>query len=146
MSHVTRISVEVKDLDTLEAACKRIGCELIRDKRTYAWYGRSVGNTALPEGFTEADLGKCDHAIRVPGAPYEVGVVSRRDGRHGYTLLWDSWVNGGLERELGADAGRLVQAYGAEATTRAARRQGYVVTETQQADGSVLLHVRGGTP
>ncbi len=66
------------------------------------------------------------------------------DGRSGYTLLWDSWASGGLEQQLGAGAGRLVQAYATEAATRAARRQGYSVTETQQADGTVVLHVRGG--
>lgn len=142
MSHIAKIEIEVRDLDTLEAACKRIGCALARGQTSYAWFGRSMSDYPLPEGFSVTDLGKCEHAVRVPGASYEIGVVTRRDGREGYTMLWDSWGSGGLERVLGKNAGRLVQAYGVEAATRAARRAGHHVTETTQADGSVLLRVR----
>jgi hypothetical protein len=142
MSHVAKIEVEIRDLEALAAACQRIGCELHMGQREYAWFGTSVGDYPLPEGFKAADLGKCEHAISVPGASYEVGVVARRDGRQGYTLLWDSWSSGGLERKLGQGASRLVQAYGVEAATRAARRQGYSVTETTREDGAIVLKVR----
>lgn len=142
MSHVTKIEIEIRDLEALAAACTRIGCTFVPGQGFYAWYGTSVGDTPLPEGFAEEDLGKCEHAIRVPRASYEIGVVSRRDGQPGYALLWDSWSAGGLEHELGKGARKLVQAYGVEAATRAARRQGYSVTETTQSDGSVVLNVR----
>jgi len=143
MSHIAKISIEIKDLDALAAACRRVGCELRLGQSTYSWYGTSVGDTLLPEGFKVEDLGKCEHAVSVPGAGYEVGVVARRDGRPGYALLWDSWSYGGLERKLGQGARRLVQAYGIEAATRAARRQGCSVTETVREDGAVVLKVRG---
>lgn len=142
MSHIAKIEIEVRDLDALDAACRRVGCTFVREQTTYAWYGRSVDDYPLPVGFGVEDLGHCEHAVRVPGARYEIGVTARRDGRPGYALLWDSYERGGLEQVLGAGAGRLVQAYGVEAATRAARRQGYAVTETAQADGSVVLHVR----
>lgn len=142
MSHVARIEIEIRDLATLDAACKRIGCTLVRDQTTYRWFGRHVGDYPLPEGFTVEDLGKCTHAIRVPGASYEVGVTPRRDGRPGWTLLWDFWTSGGLEHALGTGGRKLVQAYGVEAATRAARRQGYSVSETTQPDGSIVLKVR----
>ena len=142
MSHVAKIEVEIKDLEALAAAAKRLGGELVEQKH-YAWYGTSVGDYPLPEGFTAADLGKCEQAIRFPGAKYEIGVVKRRDGRPGYTLLWDFWQGGyGLTKAIGDKGERLSQAYGVEAATRAARRQGYTVTEQQQADGSVVLKVR----
>lgn len=142
MSHIAKIEIEVRDLDALEAACRRIGCEFVRAQLAYRWYGRSVGDYPLPAGFSVEDLGKCEHAIQVPGARYEIGVVTRRDSRPGYALLWDSYSAGGLERVLGQSARKLVQAYGIEAATRAARRQGYSVTETVQPDGAVLLKVR----
>lgn len=142
MSHVAKIEVEIKDLEALAAAAKRLGGELI-EKSTYAWFGASVGDYPLPEGFAAEDLGKCERAIRFPGAKYEVGVVRRRDGRQGYTLLWDFWQGGyGLREAIGAKGERLSQAYGVESATRAARRQGYTVTETQAADGSIVLKVR----
>ena len=142
MSHVATISVEIKDLDALDAACKRIGCTLVRGQRTYAWYGHHVGDYPLPEGFAASDLGKCEHAIKVPGVNYEVGVVPRRDGRQGHTLIWDFW-GGQLTRWLGPNAQRLVQAYGIEAAKKAARLQGYAVTETTKPNGAVVLQLRG---
>lgn len=142
MSHVAKIEVEIKDLEALAAAAKRLGGALV-EQSTYAWYGTSVGDYPLPEGFKAEDLGKCERAIRFPDAQYEVGVVRRRDGRPGYTLLWDFWYGGyGLTKAIGAKGERLSQSYGVEAATRAARRQGYTVTETQAADGSVVLKVR----
>lgn len=142
MSHVAKIEIEIKDLEALDAACRRIGCTLVRSQTSYAWFGRHVGDYPLPEGFAVEELGRCEHAIKVPGASYEVGVVKRRDGRPGYTLLWDFWPSGGLRAKLGADGCKLVQAYGVEAATRAARRQGYHVTETTKEDGTVVLKVR----
>jgi hypothetical protein len=141
MSHVAKIAIEIKDLDALQAACARIGCELINGKTTYRWFGRHVGDYPLPEGFAATDLGQCEHAIRVPDASYEIGVVRRRDGKSGYTLLWDFFSSGGLDRNkaIGPNAGRLVQAYGVESAKRAARRAGYSVTE---ADGSATLKVK----
>jgi hypothetical protein len=141
MSHVAKIAIEIKDLETLDAACTRLGGTLVRGKTHYKWFGRSVGDYPLPEGYAAADLGQCEHAIRVPGARYEIGVVRRRDGKPGYQLLWDSWGDGGLERQLGQGAGKLVQAYGIEAAKRAARTRGYHVEEHAKEDGSVVLRV-----
>ena len=101
MSHVARIELEINDLDSLKAACKSLGLEFVPDQKTFEWYGRQVGNYPLPDGFTLEDMGRCDHAIRVPGAQYEIGVVKRR-GK--YTLLWDFWEDGGLETVLGMAA------------------------------------------
>lgn len=132
MSHVAKIEIEIKDLDVLKAACEQIGIEFVANKRTYVWYGEHVGDHPLPEGFTAADMGKCDHAIRVPGASYEVGVVHR----HGkYILLWDFYRSGGLERVLGKGACRLKQVYSAERVRREARMKGYHVQERKSEQG-----------
>lgn len=145
MSHVAKIEVEIKDLDALRAACAKLGLSFQEGKTSYAWFGRSVGDYPLPEGFTVADLGTCEHAIGVPGASYEIGVTRRRDGRPGFALLWDSWHAGGLERALGAGAGKLVQRYGIEAARRAALRAGYSVAGEQvNADGSITLRINTG--
>jgi hypothetical protein len=136
MSHVSTIELEIKDLDALKAACRRLGLEWREGQTTYRWYGTHVGDYPIPEGFTKEDMGKCTHAIRVPGASYEIGVVIR-NGKT--TLLWDFWGSGGLERVLGQGGGKLKQAYAVEATTRAAKRQGYKVIEKR----TLLDRVRG---
>jgi hypothetical protein len=132
MSHVAKIEVEIRDLETLKAACDQLGLELLPNQRTFAWYGESVGDHPLPEGFTAADMGKCDHAIRVPGARYEVGVV-KRNGK--YLLLWDFYSRGGLERVLGKGACRLKQTYSVERVRREARLKGYHLHERKSEQG-----------
>lgn len=142
MSHVTTIDLEIKDLPSLAAACKRIGLELVEGQETYRWYGTSVGDYPLPEGFTVEDLGHCEHAIRLPGKAkaYEIGVVKRRDGKQGYTLLWDFWNGGrGMEAVAGEDGCHIKQAYATEVATKEARRQGFRVTEQKLDNGTVQL-------
>ena len=136
--HIALISLQVKNLEALKLACQRLGLEFREGQMTYAWYGRSMGDAALPEGFTKEDLGKCSHAIHVPGASYEIGVVYREGV---YKLLWDSWGSGGLVDALGKDCNKLRQAYGVSAAMLEAQRQGYSCWETQGEDGAIKLHV-----
>ena len=138
MSHVAEIEIQITDLAALAAACRRLGFVFREGQKTYKWYGRWEGDYPLPEGFSQEDLGKCDHAIQVPGADYEVGVVKARQGT-GYRLLWDFWFQGGLTERLGSKAEKLVQAYGVEKAKREARKQGFSVYETTREDGSVRL-------
>ena len=136
--HVATVKLEVRSLEALKAGCQRLGLEFRGGQTTYTWFGTSVGDSPLPEGFTQEDLGKCEHAIHVPGANYEIGLVFR-DGA--YKLMWDSFGPGGLEAALGKDCNLLKQAYGVEAAKLEAQRQGYSVWESQEEDGSIKLHV-----
>ena len=126
MSHVNAIDLEIKDLGALKAACERLGYEWKEGQTTYRWFGRWVGDYPMPEGFKVEDLGKCNHAISVPGASYEIGVVTR-NGKT--TLLWDFWQSGGLEKVVGKGGGKLKQAYSVEVTKRTAHKAGYKVKE-----------------
>jgi hypothetical protein len=128
MSHISRIELEIKDLSSLKEACKRLGFEFSENQQSYQWYGRWIGDSPLPDGITEDQLGKCDHAIKVPGAPYEVGVV--RKGKS-YILLYDDWIKGGLKKKLGVNAGLLKQAYTIETLRKEARRKNYRFHETK---------------
>ena len=139
--HVASIKLEVKSLEALKAACQRLGLEFREGQTSFVWFGRFVGDAPLPEGFTQEDMGKCEHAIHCPDAKYEIGVVFR-DGV--YKLLWDSWGSGGLEAALGTDCNRLKQAYGVEAAKLEAQRQGYSVWETAEENGAVKLHITVG--
>lgn len=139
MSHVTKIKVEIRSLEALMAACQRLGFQFVPEQKTYKWFGVWMGDSPLPEGVKREDLGKCDHAIRVPDASYEVGVVEQGDK---YTLLYDFWIVGGLQEALGNNAEKLVQAYTIEAAKAEAQRQGYSVWEENLQDGSVQLHVQ----
>lgn len=142
MSHVCQIAIQIKDLDALQAACQSLGLEFVTGQSTYKWYMEHVGDFPLPDGFTAEDLGHCQHAIRIPGNDdaYEIGVVKRRDGKPGFTLLWDFWNGGyGLQEKVGQNANKLKQNYAAEVATRQAKREGYRVTREVKPDGRILL-------
>jgi len=138
MSHVSKIELEIQSLEDLKLACKRLGFIFQENHQTYQWYGRSVGDSPMPEGFNVDDLGKCDHAIQVPECAYEIGVVKRGAK---YLLLWDSWHAGGLEKKIGKDAGILKQSYTIERIKREAKRKKYQVKEIKQ-DQSMRLVLR----
>lgn len=139
MSHITKIGLQIKDLDALEKACRRLGLTLKRDQKTFKWYGRFVGDSPGIPGVKPEDYGKCDHAISVDGKPqaYEIGLVRRGDGK-GYDMHWDSWNRGyGLVEAVGYDqkdtaGNKLKDWYAAEVARKQMSRQGFTVKVTQQ--------------
>lgn len=144
-SHIARVQTVIRDLDMLESACRLRGLELVRGQTSYRWYGRSVGDYALPEGYTVEQLGRCTHAIRVPGnrQAYEIGVVARPNG-DGFDLLWDFYQGGGgLESLVGKDCGGLLEAYHFGAVEQAALQLGWLAERTDA--GLVVYHPAGGT-
>jgi hypothetical protein len=141
MSHVVGIETEISDLAALRSACERLGFDLREGQKSYRWYGRFMGDYPMPEGMSQSDLGKCDHAIRVPGADYEVGVRQQPNGS--YRLAYDFWQQGGLLGPLGGQkAEKLVQAYGAEKVKREVKRKGFrVKREVVMANGDIKVIV-----
>ena len=142
MSHVATINIEIRDLDCLAKAAKQLGLELIQNQKTYKWYGTGVGDFPLPDGFKAEDLGHCEHAIRIPGndQAYEIGVVKRRDGQPGYTLLWDFWQGGyGMQQKVGTNGERLKQEYAAQFAVKTWQRKGFRVNVQRKEDGHVVV-------
>jgi len=122
MSHISTIEIEIRDLDTLKRACLALDLEFLQDRRQFRYY---------------AGFASCEHAIRVPGAGYELGVVRNESG---YGLLWDSWRAGGLVERLGESAGRLRQAYAVERVKTEARKRGMKIrTRKQQHSVQLVL-------
>lgn len=145
MSHVPEMEIEIKDLDSLDKACDELGLELVRWKKTFKWFGRHMGDYPLPAGFSASDIGKCEHAIRVKGdsKAYEVGIVSRRDGRPGYTALYDFWQGGfGLMDKIGENGDKLKQEYAAQVSIKHAKKKGFTVTRKINAAGEIILNAR----
>ncbi len=142
MSHISKIELEITDLDALKTACRSMGFEFMENQTTYRWFGRWVGDTPLPEELQIEDLGKCTHAIRVPNAAYEVGVIQNGSRYH---LLWDYWDGGGLEQQIGKNACKLKQAYTLERIRKESRQKGYMVSQTRTPNGiRIYLTLKGG--
>lgn len=175
MSHVATIDIEITNLHDLQNACADLGLEFVEGQQTYNWYGQSMSDGSIPEGFSESDLGRCEHAIKLNDAqamqaidqrreafltkcreanqepdasvmmhvcqrPYEIGVARRRDGKPGWTLLWDFWAGGyGLQEVIGENGGRLKQAVATAASVRVMKAQGYRCHREQLPNGKVKL-------
>jgi hypothetical protein len=136
MSHLAKIELEIKDLPALRAAVQNLGYEFRENQQTYAWYGRFVGDAPLPDGVSKDELGKCSHAIRVPGCSYEIGVVQKGPN---YILLWDYWSAGGLSKVIGNNAGVLKQAYSLERIRREARLKHYKFREKLLPNNTIQI-------
>jgi len=123
MSHISKIELEVNELNTLDSACKRLGLELVKGQKNFKWFGQKTGD--------------CDHAIRVPEAEYEIG-ITRVNGI--YELECD-YYDRNIGTAIGEKGGLLKQAYAVEKTKTEARRKGYLAIE-KQTDTGIRLHVR----
>ena len=130
------MSWKIKDLPALKAAVQNLGYEFREGQQSYAWYGRWMGDAPLPDDVSKDEVGKCSHAIRVPGCRYEVGVVQKGQK---YVLLWDSWASGGLSKVIGNNAGILKQAYTLERTRKESRLKGYLIHEARTQNGVRIL-------
>lgn len=139
MSHVATIKAEIKSLRSIKAACKRMGFEFMENQKTYEWFGEHMGDYPIPEGMTIKDLGKCLHAIKIPGARYEVGIIKDPMNPKNFKLIWDFWSGGGLKPKLGEDAWKLVQAYEIEHGKYTAKLQGKTVKEKIMDDRIRLI-------
>lgn len=156
MSHAVECETVLKDLDALERACVAKGFNLVRGQKTYRWYGTWVDDSPVPEDMFPPDelkrirampkeqrqavmtqaMGKCDHAIRVPGTNYEVGVVRKPDGS--YRLRWDYYDASLLSKMGGKNGGVLVQQYSMEVSRRELLKKGYGrIAETRLPNGTV---------
>ena len=122
MSHISKIELEVKDLGILGQACARLGLNLIRGQRTFKWYGKDA---------------QCEHAIKIPGANYEIGVLYR----NGLYDLNCDFYDRNIEKVIGRKGGLLKQAYAVEKTKIEARKKGYSILERQTENG-IRLYVR----
>lgn len=144
MSHMAKTTVKIRSLKTLAQACANLGLELVLGQQHYRWFGTFMGDTQLPKGLSVADLGTCEHAIRVKNArsaTYEIGVYrpDKINEPDTYGLVWDWWRGGyGLQDIIGVgenDCKKLEEEYVMCAAEEAAQALGW----TAYREGTELI-------
>jgi hypothetical protein len=151
MSHVAEGVCRVHDLDLLESAAADMSrpMELVRDRKTYTWYGRFLNDwrdktrAAALKGADTSTFGKCDHVLRFKDAKpgeYEIGVKAAPDG-DGYRLEYDAYSGGGraIEAACGQDLTVLADEYNAQMTARTLARQGMRVRRVVSETGEIQM-------
>jgi len=128
MSHFTTIQTQIRDLKALADACADMGLALAPNSNCRGYAG--VVRTA-------------PHVIKLKG-PYDIGVDPSPENDGSYGLTTD-WWDGHVVKEVGIGYGRLLQSYGVFKTMREATTRGLRTTRRQEADGSILLTLEGGS-
>lgn len=137
MSHITKINVKIKDLDSLKKAAARCGLQMIEHQKSFRHYN----------GRVEA----CAHAIVVPDnlKAYQVGVIWNEEEKS-YDLATDFYAGGyGLTEKIGKDFSTLRSAYALECAKFTAQEQypGWNITEQKNENGDLQLVLsQGSTP
>lgn len=134
MSHIANIKTPIRDLRALAAAARELGGELVIDQKTNNYYGGK---------------NKCDHAIRISGVRYEVGVVKQKDGT--FTLAVDDFGNDSasghdgqrLTAAFGKGLSKLTQLYAVAKAEIEARARGWMSSRKTLANGSIKLTMTG---
>ena len=124
MSHFTTIQTQIKDVTALRDACRELGVELIEN--------------AVARGYGSNNQ-KGEYVIKLRG-PYDIAVNRQQDGTFGLTT---DWWDDHVEKEVGANYGRLLQLYGVHKARIEAQRKGYTVRRQTLADGAIKLMIGG---
>ena len=124
MSHVASVDLIVTDLDALEKVCTELGMQLCRGQRTWKWYGRwmddyAAEDAAYKNGIKPEQYGHGEHAIRLPGCEYEIGLVPVEEGKK-WRVVYDFYGPGqALAKACGGQAlPGLKDTYGAMVTAK----------------------------
>ena len=124
MSHFATIETQIRDIAAQREACRELDAELIAD--------------AVARGYG-ANTHKGDFVIKLKG-PYDIAVNRQPDGTFGLTT---DWWDGHVEKEVGANFGKLLQFYGVYKAQAEARRKGYTTRRQTLGDGSIKLVIGG---
>lgn len=119
MSHIVQIESQVRDLQALGAACRRLGLDAPVHETVQLFSGEVTG-----------------HCVRLPQWRYPVvcHLASGQVRFDNYNGRWGS----------SAELDRLVQAYAVEKTLLEARKHGHAVTEQLLRDGHIKLTIHVG--
>ena len=125
MSHFTTIQTQIRDIAALREACRELGFELIEN--------------ADARGYYEDKPHRGEYVIKLNG-PYDIALNKQQDGTYGLTC---DWYDGHVEKEVGANYGKLIQLYGVWKATLEARKRGYTTRRQPLADGAIKLVIGG---
>jgi hypothetical protein len=119
------IELVITDIQALKKTCERLGLEWKAEQKSFQWWGREPA--------------KCVHAIKIPGARYELGVLQSATGK-GYELQVD-YYDSAVTAKIGHLGGLLKQGYAIEKAKMEAIKKGYSVREQRTAHNGIELRI-----
>lgn len=145
MSHTSTVkAIKITSISALRSALQELNqagirCSLIENATPRAYYQNQQG------------MGAANYVIKLEDCPYDLGLYLQAD--KSYDIRTDFFA-GHVERVLGAKAseagkaeqaklGKLLQMYGLNAASEAARKKGHMVRRVVKADGVIALEITG---
>ncbi len=122
MSHIVKVKLDIKNLNALKKAAKKLGLNWNEGVTSFNYYGSSTST--------------CDHTISHSGDSKSIGVVKKADGN--YELQWDPGYLGRAEALVGKNADNLKKEYSAAVATLELESQGMFVTR-YEVNGGIKL-------
>ena len=119
MSHIVQIATQVRDVEAVKGACKRMNLAPPVNGTHHLFEGPATG-----------------WAVQLPNWSYPV-VCDTGSGAVKYDNFGGRWGDK-------AQLDQFMQAYAAEKATIEARRKGYRVAEQALPDGSIRLTIQAG--
>lgn len=149
MSHVNSSTDVCHELDCLRLA---VGAnpllEWCEGQRTWTWWGTWANDyhevdAAYKQGIPVEDYGESEHAIKVKGTAYEIGVVKRRDG-NGHSLVFDFYGSSGrrIVDVVGKTCEKLLTEYHRQVAMKHANEKGWTYHEEGiNEDGELVVEL-----
>lgn len=146
MSHLVSSTVIITDLDILKKTVASFGGLTWMEGQTqFKWYYQARAHLAdsyvKEQNRQESQFGACEHAIRIKGSDYEIGVVKRKDGE-GYSLVFDP-IDGTMTNKVGPACEKLIAAYSEEMIREWAAKNGFMLEQDTDAEGNIVLTMTG---
>ena len=134
MSHTSRVQVQIRSLDAIEAAASTMGYRLLRGCTRFAGYYPAH----------EQENNSCSHVLSDGMGLGEIGLVDSGDGV--YSLAYDKYRSCRFrptEDRIGVDGSILMARYALHAAQEAASAQGWV--SEMDETSLTIYHPDGGT-
>lgn len=120
MSHFTSIKTAIKDIESLKTAVESLGLTLVENQTARGYSGQKL---------------KADYVIKLKG-PYDIALKKQRNDT--YEIVTD-WWGGHVEKEVGKNAGQLLQNYGIVCAMKIAKERGLEVEHEKMKDGTIRI-------
>lgn len=156
--HVVTVDVEIRDLDALAAACKRLGWSFNLGEDGFKTITTWVDDSPVPRHVfaTQEEYDRIINMTReerceamkflhhpaayfhFPGRLYDCGVIRKSDGTYAVTIDWfgDSAAQEAASTDIPE---QIAQAYAVELEKLKAQALGYMVEEHAEQDGTIQL-------
>lgn len=125
MSHTTRMTVRISDLNTLEQACKALG------------YPVTVGENLTVRGYS-GKRNKIKNGAVIQFGRYDLGLEMKQDGT--CESIGDHWgIEGFTHEGFNVTMNKIYQQVSVAGIRNMAAEQGYDIEMQQDAEGNIVM-------